>query len=226
MFDPGFWETWSKYWVKIIEPAIWVTIRLLLASMFFALIIGFLLSIFLILYHPTKGLHPRPKIYKVMSFVVNTVRSFPFIILIVAISPLTRAIMGTIVGERAAVLPLTIGASPFVARIFENSFLEVDTQVIEAARSFGASDLQVIFKVMLKEAVPSMTSGVTLSAVNFLTATTMAGAVGAGGIGSVALSYGFYSFNNSVLYTCVIILLLMVQVIQCIGNWLYKKNTK
>ncbi len=154
---------------------------------------------------------------------VNSIRSFPIIILIVAISPITRLIVGTTIGERAAIFPLTIAATPFMARILETSMKAVDRQLIEAARSFGASDWQIVTRVMVKESMPLIVSGATLSAITFLSATTLAGAVGAGGIGAVALNYGYQSFNNTVLYTSVITLFVMVQLIQFVGDRLYKK---
>jgi D-methionine transport system permease protein len=132
-------------------------------------------------------------------------------------------IVGTSIGEKAAIFPLTLAATPFMARIIENSLKEVDKQLIEAARSFGASDFQIITKVMVKESVPMIVAGATLSTITFLSATTLAGAVGAGGIGAVALNYGYQSFNNTVLYTSVLLLFIMVLVIQWAGDWLYKK---
>jgi len=131
--------------------------------------------------------------------------------------------MGTTIGEKAAIFPLTLAATPFMARIIENCLKEVDQQLIEAARSFGASDWQIIFRVMVKEAIPSIVAGTTLSTIVFLSASTMAGAVGAGGIGAVALNYGYQSFNNTVLYSSVLILFIMVQIIQMTGDWLYKR---
>jgi len=145
------------------------------------------------------------------------------LILIVAISPITRMVVGTTIGEKAAILPLTLAATPFIARLIEGSFKEVDKQLIEAARSFGASDMQIIFRVMVKESIPSLISITTLTAITYLAASTMAGAVGAGGLGAVALNYGYQSFNNTILYTSVFILFIMVQIIQGIGTWLYKK---
>lgn len=224
MFSSEFWTEWLSYWKGLILPAIWSTLRMLSASMILAFIIGFALAILLILWGP-KGLKPNKRGYGVMDFIINTIRSFPIIILIVAISPITRMVVGSSIGEKAAILPLTISASPFMARIIENSLLSVDPQLIEAARSFGFSNMQIIFRVMIKEATPSIIAGTTLSTITFLTATTLAGAVGAGGIGAVALNYGYQSFNNSVLYTSVFILLIMVQIIQMIGNYMYKKNS-
>ena len=223
MFNSQFWVEWLKYFDKIIEPAIFATIRMVGATMILAFIIGFVFAILMTIYGP-QGLHPKKKLYNVVEFIVNTIRSFPALILIVAISPLTKTVMGTTIGETAAIFPLTIAGAAFIARLLENSFKEVDKQLIEAARSFGASDMQIIVKVIVKESVPSIISIVTLSAIGFLATTTLAGAVGAGGLGAVALNYGYQSFNNSILYTSVLLLFLMVQVIQSVGNWLYKKS--
>jgi D-methionine transport system permease protein len=219
-------EYWTKFWrylTEIIAPSIGATWRMLSFSMILALFFGFIIAVVLITYGP-KGLKPNKRIYRILDFVVNVIRSFPIIILIVAISPITRFVVGTTIGEKAAILPLTVSAVPFIARIIENSFLEVDRQLIEAARSFGASNRQIIFRVLCVEAVPSIIAGMTLTVIYFLSATTLAGAVGAGGLGAVALNYGYQSFNNTVLYTCVIILFLIVQIIQCVGTWLYKKT--
>ncbi len=224
MFNEEFWSLWLDYFMGIIYPSIGATLRMLTASMALAIVFGFIIGILLII-TGQQGLRPNPRIYRIVDFIVNTIRSFPIIILIVAISPITRVVVGTTIGENAAILPLTIAAAPFMARIIENCLLEVDKQLIEAARSFGASNSQIIFRVMIKESVPSIVSGVTLATINFLSATTLAGAVGAGGLGAVALNYGYQSFNNTILYTSVVILLIMVQVIQSIGNLLYYKTT-
>lgn len=222
MFNNPFFAEWWRYFDGIIGPSVFSTLRMLSATMVLASVFGFGLAVALIVTRP-DGLNPGRRTYMVLDFTVNTVRSFPIIILIVAISPITRSVVGTTIGERAAILPLTIAATPFLARIFENAFMQVDKQLIEAARSFGASNAQIIFKVMLKEAVPSFVAGTTLTTISYLSATTMAGAVGAGGLGAVALNYGYQSFNNTVLYTAVLILCIMVQIIQGIGNYVYKK---
>jgi D-methionine transport system permease protein len=222
MTSSGYMAHWWRYFEGIIAPSIWATLRMLSVSMVLSLILGFILAYFLILYGP-QGLRPNNTRYKFLDFIVNSIRSFPIIILIVAISPLTRMIVGTSIGEKAAIFPLTIAATPFMARIIENSLKGVDRQLIEAARSFGASDFQIIMKVKVKESVPMIVAGTTLSTITFLSATTLAGAVGAGGIGAVALNYGYQSFNNTVLYTSVFILFIMVLVIQRVGDWLYKR---
>ena len=222
MSNEQFWAEWLKYFNGIIGPSIFSTLRMLTATMILAFVFGFALSIALIIIRP-DGLDPHKRLYKVVDFFVNMIRSFPIIILIVAISPLTRTIVGTTIGEKAAILPLTIAATPFIARIFENAFAQVDKQLIEAARSFGASNMQIVFRVMVKEAVPSLVAGMTLTTISYLAATTIAGAVGAGGLGAVALNYGYQSFNNTILYTAVIILCIMAQIIQGTGNFIYKK---
>ncbi len=222
MFSTGYGAYWWKYFDGIIEPSIGATLRMLSVSMLLSFVLGFVLAYFLVLYGP-QGLRPDKSKYRILDFMVNSVRSFPIIILIVAISPLTRIVVGTSIGEKAAILPLTIAATPFMGRIIENSLKGVDRLLVEAARSFGASDFQIIMRVMAKEAVPTIVAGTTLATITFLSATTMAGAVGAGGLGAVALNYGYQSFNNTVLYTSVLILFVMVLLLQWAGDWVYKK---
>ena len=143
-------------------------------------------------------------IYKTLDTVINVIRSFPIIIMIVAISPITRLLVGTSVGERAAIFPLTLAATPFIAKLFENAFLQVDKQLILMGKSFGASNTFMMFRIIVKESIPTLVSSMTLATITYLSATTMAGAVGAGGIGAIALSYGYQSFNNQVLYLSLI----------------------
>jgi len=214
---------WLDYSEKIIFPSIGATLRMTFISMFFACIFGMILAIFLVLYGPHCNLNPKPKTYKILDFFVNMIRSFPIIILIVAISPLTKLLVGTTLGEKAAIFPLTISAIPFVARVIENALNEVDKQLIEVGKSFGASNMQIILLYMVKEAVPAITLGITLCSISFLTATTLAGAVGAGGLGAVALNYGYQSFNNFILYFTVFIILILVQIFQVSGDLIYKK---
>ncbi|HAQ39381.1 MAG TPA: methionine ABC transporter permease [Clostridiales bacterium] len=206
----------------LIGPALLSTLKMLLIASFLSAILGCILAILLIVTNK-DGLRPRPHIYNILDTIVNIIRSFPFIILIVAIIPFTRFIAGTSIGIKGAVVPLTIAATPFMARVIEGSLKEVDKSLIEAAKSFGASDWQIIFKVMFVEAIPSIISGLCLAIVNLLGATAMAGAVGAGGLGAVAITYGYQSFNDQVMYLVVIVLIIMVQCIQLAGNYLYKK---
>ena len=191
-------------------------------STILATLIGFILAIVLVV-TDEGGLKPNKIINSILGFIVNTLRSFPFIILVVAIIPLTRAIVGKSIGETAALVPLTIGAAPFIARVIEGALKEVDKGLIEAAKSFGASDFQIIFKVMVKEAMPSIISGITLSIISIIGYSAMAGAVGAGGVGAVALTYGYQRFDNAVMIYTVITLIIIVQLLQGAGNLAYRK---
>lgn len=217
-FSPEIYDSF----IKIIWPALGATFRMLIVSAGFSTIFGFVLAIVLIV-TDTRGLYPNPLLYKFLDFIINTIRSFPFIILLVAIIPFTRMIVGTSIGEQAAIVPLTISATPFIARIIEGSLREVDPQIIEAAKSFGASESQIVFKVIMVEALPSMVSGIILAVISILGGTAMAGVVGAGGLGAVALLYGYQSFNTEIMVVTVILLIIIVQVIQTTGNFVYKK---
>ena len=197
--------------INIIIEALGQTIYMVFFSTLFASVLGFILGIIVTVTSPT-GLRPNIFIYKSLDVIINVLRSFPFIILIVFIIPLTRAIVGTPIGETAAIVPLTIAAAPFVARIIESALKEVDPGVIEAAKSFGASNLQIIFKVMLKEAVPAIISGLTLTIINIIGYSAMAGSVGAGGLGKVAISYGYQRYQTDVMIVTVIILIIIVSV--------------
>ncbi len=212
----------DKYFFRLIVPAIGDTLAMLAATMVLATVLGFVISVVLVITRK-GGLRPNRWVYGVLNFLVNFIRSFPIMILIVALLPLTRVVMGTTMGVQGAVFPLTVAATPFMARIFENAMVEVDPQLIEAARSFGASNVQIIFFVLLKEAVPSIVSGTTLATVTYLSATTIAGAIGAGGLGSIAMNYGYHRFDDVILYTGVVILCILVQLIQLIGGWIYKR---
>ncbi|NLJ97784.1 MAG: ABC transporter permease [Tissierellia bacterium] len=223
MLNVKFWQEWWKFFEKIIVPSVLATFRMVGATMVLGLFFGFILAVLLTLFSP-QGLNPKKRVYRVLDFIVNTIRSFPILILIVAVSPLTRKVVGTTVGEKAVILPLSIAATSFIARALENTFKGVDPQLIEAAKSFGASDLQIIFRVIVKESVPGIISVATMSTIAYIAGSTIAGAVGGGGIGAIALNYGYQSFNDSVLYTSVFILFLMVQATQAIGNWIYKKS--
>ena len=209
----------------IILKAFNETVFMTFYSTIFSVILGFILAVILTI-SAEDGLRPNKIIYKVLDVIINILRSFPFIILMVFIIPLTRAIVGTSLGKEAAIVPLTFAAAPFVARIIESSLREVDKGVIEAAKSFGASDFQIIFKVMLKEAVPSIVSGLTLTIISIIGYSAMAGTVGGGGLGYLAVSYGYQRFQKDVMIVTVIILIIIVQALQMLGNYLYKKLNK
>lgn len=220
-FDPST-SRLLEYLPEIILPALGSTLQMLFFSMLFGLIIGTLVAVLLVTTSP-YGLKPNSKIYKTVGFVVNMIRSFPVIILIVAISPLTRAIVGTSIGEKAAIVPLTLAAFPVIARYMEASLQEVDTNVILAAKSFGASNSQIMTKVLFSEALPSIIAGLTTTTILFLASTTLAGAVGAGGLGAVALTFGYQRFDDVMMYAIVAILFVMVLVIQGLGELIYRR---
>ncbi|WP_317311363.1 methionine ABC transporter permease [Clostridium thermobutyricum] len=210
---------------KEILIAIQDTSVMVLFSTIFATILGFIPAIILTL-TAKDGLKPNKTIYGILDFIINILRSFPFIILMVVLFPLSRILAGTSIGVKAAIIPLTIGTAPFIARIIENALREVDKGIIEAAKSFGATDFQIIFKVLLKEAIPSIVSGLTLTVISVIGYSAMAGAIGAGGLGDVAIRYGYHRNDKQVLIITVILLIIIVQVLQSLGNYLYKRLSK
>ncbi|MCR4955203.1 MAG: ABC transporter permease [Lachnospiraceae bacterium] len=214
----SYWQIFQL----LIVPAFIATMKMLLIASVFSTLIGFVLGV-LIVVTEKGGLYQNVVINRILDFFINTIRSFPFIILLISIIPFTRLIVGTSIGETAALVPLTVACSPFMARIFQNSFKEVDPALIEAAKSFGASKPQIIFRVMLKESVPSIISGLCLAIINLLGCTAMAGAVGAGGLGATALTYGYQNFNMKIMYSICVILIVLVAIIQYFGDWIYRK---
>lgn len=211
--------------ISILTQGTLETIYMSFVSSFLAFVGGLLLAILLIL-SDKDSLHPMPLVYKILDVTINVVRSFPFLILIIILFPLTRLLLGQSTGSTAMIVPLSIGIAPFVARIIETAFREVDKGIIEAARSFGASDLQIIFKVMLTEALPAIVSGMVLVLIMAIGFSAMAGSIGGGGLGDVAVKYGYYRFQTDVLLATVAILIVLVQLIQMCGNWAYRRLKK
>ncbi|SUY48522.1 metal ion ABC transporter permease [Clostridium putrefaciens] len=207
---------------NIILPALLDTLYMVMSSTILAVTLGFILAIILVVTSP-KGLKPNKLLYSILDFIINILRSMPFLILMISIAPFTKFIVGKSIGTNAAIVPLTIGAMPFAARVIESSLNEVDYGIIEAAKSFGSSNMQIIFKVMVKEALPSIVSGITLTVINVIGYSAMAGSIGAGGLGDVAVRYGYHRFKASVMVITVIILIILVQLIQALGNILYKR---
>lgn len=197
------------------------TLYMTFVSTFLASLFGLVLAVVLLL---TKngGLMPNRAIFTTLDAVVNCLRSFPFIILIIVLFPFTRWLIGTSIGTTAAIIPLVIGAAPFVARLIENAMNEVSGDIIEAAQSFGASKSQIIFKVILPEALPSIINAITLTLIVIVGFTAMAGTVGGGGLGDVAMRYGYQRFRPDILLYTVIILIVLVQLIQMCGDFLYR----
>lgn len=210
---------------EILLSALGETLYMSLVSTLLAIIIGFGLAVVLIL-TSKGGLRENKTVYSILDLVINTLRSFPFIILMIVLFPLTKLLIGQSIGTTAAIIPLTIGAAPFVARLIESALKEVDIGVIEAAKSFGASDFQIIFKVMYVEALPAIISAVTLTLITVIGFSAMAGAVGGGGLGDVAIKYGYYRFQVDTMIYTVIILIALVQIVQSIGDYFYKITKK
>lgn len=185
-------------------------------------LLGIPLALILVIFRP-GGLRPNQVIYSITNLVVNIIRSLPFVIFMVAIVPLTRAITGTPIGTTAALVPLTIYIAPFIARLIEQSLLEVDHGIIEAAESMGATLWQTIRYFMLPEARASIILALTTSTIGLISATAMAGYIGGGGVGDLALSYGYQQFDTFAMLVTVIILIIVVQGIQSLGNWLARR---
>ena len=210
---------------KILLPAIWETLYMSLTSTLLAIIFGFIPAIMLIL-SDKNGLMPNQKLYRFLDIIINTLRSFPFIILMIILFPITKMIIGKSIGTTAAIVPLTIGAAPFVARLIESALKEVDRGVIEAAKSFGANNSHIIFKVMIVEALPGIIAAITLTLITIVGFSAMAGAVGGGGLGDVAIKYGYYRFQTDIMIYTVLILVFLVQCFQSVGDYLYKITKK
>lgn len=191
-------------------------------STLFSVLLGFIPAVILTI-TAKDGLHPNRVVYGILDFLVNVFRSFPFIVLMVIIIPFTRLVAGKAIGTTAAIVPLTVSAIPFVARVMESSLRSVNSGVVEAARSFGASDFNIIFRVMLKEAVPSILAGITLTIISLVGYSAMGGAIGAGGLGDVAIRYGYQRYDIPYLVITSIILIVFVQAVQLLGNYLYEK---
>ncbi|MBO5056541.1 MAG: ABC transporter permease [Lachnospiraceae bacterium] len=203
----------------------WISIYMTLISTLIAYAIGLPLGVILVVTAP-GGLKPRKVIYKILDFVVNIVRSVPFLILLITIMPLTKLLVGKSYGPAATIVPLALAAAPFVARLVESSLLEVDHGVIEAAQSMGAGIFTIIFKVLLAEARTSLIVGATIALGTILGYSAMAGVVGGGGLGNIAIQYGYYRNQLPVMYAAVVILVIIVQVLQVIGTKASKKLDK
>ena len=216
---------WDKQIILMIAEGTGVTLYMTLVSTLIAYLLGLPMGITLVVAAP-GGLKPAAVIYKILDFVVNIVRSVPFLILLIAIMPVTKLIVGKSYGPAATIVPLALAASPFVARLVESSLLEVDHGVVEAAQSMGAGLFTIIFKVLLAEARTSLIVGVTIALGTILGYSAMAGVVGGGGLGNIAIQYGYYRNDLTILFLTVILLVLLVQILQMIGTGLSKKLDK
>ena len=206
--------------IDLVLQSTWQTVVMVFLSTIFSLILGFPIGVLL---HVTGneehgGIIPHPVFCNVLSRIVNILRSFPFLILMIVLMPLSRLIIGTSIGTMATVIPLSIAAAPFVARVIETSLKEVDPGVVQAAKAMGSSNWQIIWKVLIPEALPSLVSGITLTIINLIGYSAMAGAIGGGGLGDLAIRYGYQRFRPSYMVAAVIIIIVMVELIQFIGD--------
>ena len=205
--------------------AVWETMYMTVVSTLFAYVIGLPLGVLLSITQP-HGIWPHKWFNRVLGWIINVGRSLPFIILMVAIMPFTKVIVGTKLGILGAIVPLVVSAAPFIARMVETSLAEVDAGVVEAAQSMGASRFQIVRKVYLPEAVPSLILGASISIITLLGYTAIAGAVGAGGLGDLAVRYGYQRSVPSMMLATVIFIIVLVQVIQSLFSWLSTKMDK
>ena len=222
-------EAWTEALPVIRDQfllATWETLYVTLLSTFFAIVIGLPLGILLVA-GDEKGIRPLPKwILRVLNVIINILRSIPFLILMILVFPLTRAIVGTTVGTTATIVPLVIAAFPFIARLAETSLREVNPNSIEMAQSLGASPLQIITKVMLPESVPLLISNATTAITTILGYTAMSGIIGGGGLGKIAINYGYYRYRYVIMFSAVILLVVLVQIFQSVGNKLATASDK
>lgn len=213
---------WDSQVVLMVAEGTWVTLYMTLASTLIAYLLGLPMGIALVVTAP-GGLKPNKIIYKILDVVVNIVRSIPFLILLMLLIPFTKLIVGRSYGATATIVPLSMAAAPFVARLVESSLLEVDHGVVEAAQSMGAGTWSIIWKVLLAEARTSLIVGATISLGTILGYSAMAGVVGGGGLGDIAIRYGYYRYQADIMIVTVVLLVALVQILQIIGTKLSKK---
>ena len=210
----------SMIWTSTLE-----TLYMVFFSTLFSLLIGFPIGILLTVTKEGNILE-RPKLNKVLDFIINTLRSFPFIILMILLFPLSRIIVGTTIGSTAAIVPLSISAAPFVARMIEGALNEVDKGLIEASSSMGANNWTIIFKVMIPETMPHIIHGITVTVVSLIGFSAMAGTIGAGGLGDLAIRFGYQRFKTDIMVYAVIVIIIVVQILQSLGNYLVYRAKK
>ena len=213
---------WDSQVVLMVAEGTWVTLYMTLDSTLIAYLLGLPMGIALVVTAP-GGLKPNKIIYKILDVVVNIVRSIPFLILLMLLIPFTKLIVGRSYGATATIVPLSMAAAPFVARLVESSLLEVDHGVVEAAQSMGAGTWSIIWKVLLAEARTSLIVGATISLGTILGYSAMAGVVGGGGLGDIAIRYGYYRYQADIMIVTVVLLVALVQILQIIGTRLSKK---
>lgn len=230
MFEDVFApEKVEEAWLIIqtqFPTAIWETVYVTILSTLFAVVIGLPLGVLLVT-GDKNGVLPLPSwLMQTLNVIINLLRSVPFLILMIMVFPLTRAIVGTVVGTTATIVPLVIAAFPFVARLTESSLREVNPNIIEMAQSMGASPLQIIAKVMIPESVPSLLSNATIAITTVLGYSAMSGILGGGGLGKIAINYGYYRYKDLIMIAAVILLIILVQLFQTVGTKLAVSSDK
>ncbi|MFI6181501.1 methionine ABC transporter permease [Nonomuraea sp. NPDC051191] len=213
--------TWEEI-VPLLWPATWETAQMVGWATLFTVLFGLPLGVALVAFD-RDGLRPLPALKSALGIVVNVGRSLPFIVLMIAIIPFTRFVIGTTIGTAAVVVPLTVGAVPFFARLVETALREVGTDVVQAAQAMGASRTAVVRKVLLPEALPGLVSGLTVTIVALIGYSAMAGTVGGGGLGDLAVRYGYQRFETLVMIVTVVLLIVIVQVLQSLGDWVARR---
>lgn len=215
---------WS-IWIPNLLQGTWDTLYMVGVSTFFTVLFGLPLGVLLVI-TDEKGLSSAPLFNQILGAIVNIARSLPFIILLVIVIPFTRLVVGTSIGATAAIVPLALAAIPFFARVAETGLREVDKGLIEAAQAIGCSTWQIILKVLLPEALPSLILGMALTIISLISYSAMAGAIGGGGLGDLAIRYGYQRFETDVMIATVVLLIVMVQGIQIVGNKLAQKVSR
>ena len=212
----------QQYIFEVVWPAFVTTLQIMFFTVLISFFVGMIIAIILHVTRP-EGLRPNRFVYRTIDVIINLVRSFPFVILMVSLIAVTRFITGSSIGVKAAIFPLCITMAPYMGRLIQSHMEQVSKETIEAAKSFGASTFQIIWHVIIVESIPGISSVICFATVAALNASTTAGMVGAGGLGNVAIRYGYNNFNDTIMYSTVAILVVLVQLIQFIGNTVYKK---
>lgn len=209
----------------VLQLGVFETIYMTFISAFFSYLFGLPLGVLLSITEK-GGICPVPWLNKILGFIVNIFRSIPFVILMIAVLPAAKLIVGTSLGNKAMIVTLIIAAIPYVARMAESSIKEVDSGVIEAAQAMGTSSIKIVFKVLIPEAKPSLLVGAVISLVTILGYSAMAGTIGGGGLGMIAITYGYQRFQNNIVWICVLLTVIIVQLIQEVGMFIAKKTDK
>ncbi|NKI75077.1 methionine ABC transporter permease MetI [Dickeya sp. CFBP 2040] len=207
----------SEAMIWLLARGVWETVVMTFVSGFFGFVLGLPIGVLLYITRPGQII-ANPKLYRSISALVNIFRSIPFIILLVWMIPFTRIIVGTAIGLQAAIVPLTVGAAPFISRMVENALLEIPTGLIEAARAMGATPMQIIRKILLPEALPGLLNAATITLITLVGYSAMGGAVGAGGLGQLGYQYGYVGYNATVMNTVLVLLVVLVYLIQFVGD--------